>query len=102
MKNYKHKSKIYIGNSDYASLILAGYMNNKGLTLQELHFYCDGDYWAYELDETYSIPQHYSLIAEYHGWMKIYDDEELTKHYKGNIIRVYRAGEFGVIIQVIN
>lgn len=100
MKNYKDFKKQYIGSSDIASLILAG-CNEKGLSLKELHFGQDGSYQAYIVEGEAEIGNHYHKVAEFEGWMKIYDDEELIKEFKGKEIAVYRAAEMGCIIQII-
>ena len=100
MKHYKDNID-YIGSSDYSSLILAGHVNEQGFTTQELHFGCDGEYWAYEIDETYEVPDHYDLVAEFDHWVKIYDDSELTKHHRGKKIKIYRAWDFGALVQII-
>lgn len=102
-KNIKqYKSDInYIGSSDYGSLIIAGHVNGQGFTVQELHFECDGEFWAYHFDHTCNVPDHYDLVAEFDHWMKIYDDSELVKHYVAKKIKVYRTGYFGALIQVL-
>ena len=103
MKTYKDFEKQYIGDSDIASLILAGYVEGKGLDLKELHFGQDGSYSAYivEGDEV-EIGSHYNIVTEFNSWMKIYDDERLTKSFHADKIIVYRAMEMGCIIQLIN
>lgn len=100
MKNYKNFKKQYIGSSDIASLILVG-CDEKGLSLKELHFGQDASYSAYIVEGEAEIGSHYHKVAEFESWMKIYDDEELVKSFKGNKIIVYRAAEMGCIIQII-
>jgi len=106
MKNYKEfESKSlerkYIGSSDIASLILVGCGEN-GLELKELHFGEDGSYQAYIIDnKDVEIPSHYSLVAEFETWLKIYDDEELTQRFNADKIEIYRAGEMGCIIRLL-
>lgn len=103
MKKYKDYGKEYIGYSDIASLILAGYDKERGLLLKELHFGCDGSYNAYIVnDKNVEIGSHYNKVAEYDSQMKIYDDQELTKVFKADKIIVYRAAEMGCIIQLVN
>ncbi len=102
-KDYYEFNKRYIGSSDIASLIVVGCSNEcKGLKLFELHFAGDGSYYAYIVDETAEIGDHYQKVAEFHTWLKIYDDEGLTFkfHEHKSSIEVYRAGEFGVIIKI--
>lgn len=100
MKSYKDFEKQYIGSSDIASLILAGCDEN-GLSLKVLHFGQDASYHAYIVEGESEIGSHYHKVAEFESWMKIYDDEELVKQFKGKKIIVYRAAEMGCIIQII-
>ena len=103
MKAYKDFEKQYIGSSDIASLILAGYVEGKGLDLKELHFGQDASYSAYIVEgDDVEIGSQYNKVAEFNSWMKIYDDNELTKSFHADIIIVYRAAEMGCIIQLIN
>lgn len=96
MKNYKEFKKEYIGNSDIASLVLRAPMK-----LQELYFGEDASYYAYICDEICEIGNHYELVFECKHWLKIYDDTEMTKEFNGKEIKVYKAGNFGIIIQII-
>lgn len=100
MKNYKDFEKQYIGSSDIASLILAG-CNENGLSLKELHFGQDASYSAYIVEGEAEIGSHYHKVAEFESWLKIYDDDELVKSFRGKKITVYRAAEMGCIIQII-
>lgn len=100
MKNYKEK-KINLGYSDIAALVLVGYREGVGAVAKMLEFGGDGSYSAYLVDETVDIPAHYSLTAEFNSWLKIYDDDELVAKYTAKNIKLYRAGEFGLIIQII-
>lgn len=103
MKSYKDYEKKFIGDSDIASLILAGYVEGKGLDLKELHFGQDASYSAYIVEgDDVEIGSYYSKVAEFNSWMKIYDDEGLAKSFHADRIIVYRAAEMGCIIQVIN
>lgn len=100
MKSYKEYKKEYIGESDIASLILAGFKNEEGLVLKELHFGGDGCYKAYIVDGEAEIGSHYKKVAEFNTWMKIYDDHSFVAEFKGNKIEVYRVAEMGCIIRV--
>lgn len=93
MKNYKDFSKVYIGFSDGASLILASYQK-----LQYLYFGEDNDYKAYFVDEVIEIPYHYKKEFECDNWVRIYDDVELATEICGEHIEIYRAGEMGCLI----
>lgn len=105
MKNYKEFKKIYIGESDIASLILAGCDEN-GLVTKKLNFGEDGNYSAYLIEcsnvEDVEIGNHYVLIAKFNHWLRIYDDNEKTFDEKAKEFYIYRAGEYGCIIQKIN
>ena len=102
MKNYKEYNREVIGASDIATLIMAGYKNDKGLCLEKLNFGEDNEYKAYIVDKDAEIGSHYSLVAEFNSWMKIYDDDSLSYKCKADTIKVYRACEMGCIIQLIN
>lgn len=100
MRNYKEFEKHYIGGSDIATLILAGYQDKNGLALDQLKFGSDGNYEAYIVNsKDVEIGAHYDLVNEFQGWLKIYDDDGLVFEVVANNIRVYRAGEMGCIIQ---
>lgn len=47
------------------------------------------------------IPDFYELVGTYHNQIEIYDDHMLMKRYRASIIRIYRAGKTGCIIQLI-
>lgn len=101
MKTYKDFTKEYIGSSDIASLILVGCDSN-GLNVKELHFGGDGSYDAYVIDDNVKeVPDHYYKVAEFDSWLKIYDDEGLVSKFNGKKIIVYRAADFGCIIQIV-
>lgn len=51
MKSYKDFEKMYIGESDIASLTMVGFAPEQGLTAQLLHFGGDNAYSAYIVDE---------------------------------------------------
>lgn len=100
-KSYKDFEKEYIGGSDIASLILAGH-SRWGLKLHDLHFGEDSSYQAYIVNGDCEIGEHYRFEAEFYTWLNIYDDDELVKKFRADIIRVYRAGNHGCIIQLLN
>lgn len=102
MTNYKDFNKEYIGDSDNAALILVGCCE-KGLKAKVLSFGEDNSYSAYIVDGVdVEIGNHYKEIAEFNNWLKIYDDEGLSKKIEAEYIKVYRAGEMGCIIQKYN
>jgi len=99
--NYKEYDKISLGYSDIAALVMVGYKPRIGAVPQMLNFGEDSHYSAYLVDGEAEIGSHYTLIAEYYTWLKIYDDDDLVARFDGTTIRVYRAGEMGCIIQVV-
>ena len=106
MKSYKEYDREFIGDSDIAALTFVGTTKN-GLKANILDFGSDGRYNAYIVDENAKIGDHYTLELEFEtssgfkAWLKIYDDEGLTADYSADKIKVYRAGDFGCIIQLI-
>ena len=93
-KNYKNFDKIYIGCSDIASLTLRSWE-----MATELDFIEDGCYSAYFVTEAAEIGDHYELVFGCHGWLRIYDDDGKTAEICAKDINVYRAGDFGCIIE---
>lgn len=103
MKKYKEFPKKYIGASDIGALVLVGCGVNDGVQPTMLNFGEDGDYIAYVVDEkNVEIGQHYKLRNEFECWLKIYDDDGKTFDVVADHIKIYRAGEFGCIIQYYN
>lgn len=51
--------------------------------------------------EVVQIGDHYTLVATFNYWLKIYDDEDRVYYDDAEEFRIYRAGDYGVIIQVI-
>lgn len=100
MKTYKEYSKEYIGDSDIASLLLLGCHDN-GAEPMMLIFGSDGSYHAYIIPENVEIGKHYNKVADFKHWLKIYDDRSLVMTIYAQQINIYRAGEFGCIIQII-
>jgi len=116
MKNYKEYAKTYIGGSDFAALTVTAFGEN-GLTASVLRFGSDGEYQAYIVDAECEIPAHYKNVLHIEpyqvtffdgtrgapsGWVRVYDDEAIT--YKAgfhNGLNIYRAGDFGCIIQLL-
>lgn len=105
MKTYKDFEKTYIGGSDIASLILVGCRKDEGLKTEPLYFGEDGGYSAYIVNQTekeeIKIESHYTKVATFNHWLKIYDDDGKTFDCRGKEINIYRAGQFGCIIQII-
>ena len=101
MRSYKSYESSYIGDSDIAALILVG-MANGDLQPKVLNFGEDGRYSAYIVDEDAEIGSHYEKQYEFTTWMTIYDDDTCVHTYHAEKIIVYRAGDFGCIIQLIH
>lgn len=107
-KNYKEYQKKSIGGSDIATLIIAspGISDGSGKggdtgMLKELWFGSDGSYSAYVVDENCIIPDYYKLFSRSKSWIKIYDDAGLKFNEYAKEINIYRAGDYGVIIQLL-
>lgn len=101
MKSYKSYESSYIGDSDIAALILVGIANGD-LQPKVLNFGEDGRYSAYIVDEDAEIGSHYQKQYEFTHWMTIYDDDTCVRTYHAKKIVVYRAGNFGCVIQLIH
>lgn len=103
MKTYKEFSKVGLGGSDIAALVFVGCKENSGAVAEMIAFGQDDCYEAYMVnDKDALIGEHYTLVAEFAYWLKVYDDEELTLKLNAKHIRVYRAGSMGCIIQYWN
>ena len=97
------KTTVFLGGSDVAALTLVGYKPDIGLSAEVLKFGSDGEYYAYIVPgEDIEIGSHYKLITTFSSWLKVYDDDSLMYRCDGDLIRIYRAGDFGCIIQIIN
>jgi len=102
MKSYKDFEQAHIGGSDVAALIMVGCRGEEGLKTEALDFGEDGCYKAYIVEsEDVEIGSHYKQVAIFNHWLKIYDDNRLTFYMYAREFRVYRAGAFGCIIQII-
>lgn len=103
MKSYKDFEKEFIGDSDIATLIMVGYDSKEkgGVSLKKLNFGVDGNYQAYIVEGQTEIGSHYELVAEFTDWLRIYDDSSLVKEFHADVIKVFRAMEFGCIIQLL-
>lgn len=100
MRTYKDYQKWIIGGSDIASLLLLGCHDN-GAEPMMLNFGSDGCYHAYIIPENVEIGKHYNKVTDFKHWLKIYDDCSLVMTIYAQQINVYRAGDFGCIIQII-
>lgn len=103
MKDHREYEKKIIGGSDIASLTYrtpqkAGILNFGG----------DGVYMAYVVDAECEIPKYYELTAEsiatdgWGTWLKLYDDSGLAEEFRSEKgIKIYQAGGYGCIIQIL-
>ena len=98
MSYYRDFKKLYIGDSDIASLTM-----RSAKDVCTLDFVEDSAYYAYVCyGNDVVIGEHYRKVFEGKTWLSIYDDRELTYHEhcpKGyEKFAVYRAGDFGCVI----
>lgn len=101
--NYKEFNKVYIGGSDVATLVAKGYFPGEGVRVEMIKFGSDGEYHAYMVDEkNVEIGEHYNLVATFNKWATIYDDEGFCTKLNADIIKIYRSGDYGCIIHLIN
>lgn len=94
---YKNYEKVFVGESDIASLIF-----RSADKLESVNFGEDGDYRAYIVDEDAVIGNHYEYTSTFSTWLSIYDDFGLQAKFTAEQIKVYQAGSFGIIIQLIS
>lgn len=97
-KNHDEYPRISLGSSDIASIVLRA---PEGIC--ELKFGGDRTYSAYLVDAECKVPDYYRLEWTCKSWLWIYDDHTKTQelHNHGRAIRVYTAGEYGCIIQLL-
>ena len=101
-KTYKDFEKRFIGSSDISSLTLVGCRNEEGLVSEQLSFGEDGSYHAYVVTEPdVEIGVHYKKVATFTDWLKIYDEDGRTFDERAREINIYRAGDFGCIIELL-
>lgn len=92
--NYKGLT-VSLGYSDIATLILSSVYS-----LERLSLGGDGYYRVHIIDERTPAPEHYTLHSKHRYWLKVYDDRECMLHIDAKNIRVYRAGDYGILIRV--
>lgn len=107
-RTYKAYPKQNLGNSDIANITVRyasdEIENNNYIHYFNLHFGSDGDYYAYLIDNDYcKIPQHYELVFDKDVyWADFIDDKEATYHINKQCnLKIWRAGNFGCIIQIV-
>lgn len=97
------KHTTFLGSSDIAQLTMLGFKEGEGAVPQSLRFGGDGDYKAYIVDNKSVIPSYYTEVAEFKYWLKIFDDKELVFDCDSRVkstIKIFRAGDYGVIIYI--
>lgn len=92
--NKKHK-KIYIGTSARRQLVLC-----MPRQVALLNFTADGPYEALLASDSAALPEE-QLVLSGSGWLRIYDDEELTFLAWADKIRVYADGDNTCKVQLI-
>lgn len=100
MKNYKSYEKTHIGSSDIGLIHVVG-MGKDDIKCEFIPFGQDGWYNAYIVEADTEIPEHYHEVARFRAWATVYDDNSMVKQFYGDEIIFYRAGEMGMIVQVI-
>lgn len=101
---YKDFEQLYIGQSDFAVLVLVGPSPETKLIKSEmLRFNEGGSYAAYiVIGDDVEIGENYVKVASFSEWMKVYDDRDKIAKFGGKEINVYWAAEYdGCIIQCI-
>ena len=93
MRTYKSFKRIKLGESINSSLLARGYDN-----LAEIKMGKSGKYSAYFVNEEISIPEHYTKVFECHNWLSIYDDDVKVAEIRAELIQIFRAGDFGMIV----
>ena len=94
---YKEYPKMFIGDSEQGSLTV-----RYAYSAKALHFDTSGVCEAYVVDENAEIGEHYKLGHSGRYWVRIYDDTSLSFSAAADSILIYRAGERGCVIQLIN
>lgn len=99
--DYKENTIYFFGSSDIAALIVYG-KQGKEFKAHVLEMGKDGNYKAYKITEEYAIPDHYKLDIEFDDIAIFYDDEGIFSKISAEKIKIYRAGQMGLLIQTIN
>lgn len=96
MTNYK-KNTINLGYSDIAMLTI---VSPRGAS--SLKFGGDGNYKAYVVYgpmDARDIP-HYTQVYTANSWVWLFDDDGKKTAFTGDMINIYRAGDYGMIINI--
>lgn len=95
MKSFKDFPKISLGSSETASLTVRSEHEAKIVYFGE-----PGEHSAHLVDEPADIGPHYGQVFSARDWIRIYDDNGLTRFIEAEEIYIYRASETGCIIQL--
>lgn len=99
--NKEEDGQIYLGFSDYASLIAVG-CGEKGVISEFIDFGEDNDYYASVLDGDDKVPDWFKKVWECEYWLKIYDDTTLRFSQRAKKFEIYRSGDTDIIIKKYN
>jgi hypothetical protein len=96
---YKDFEKVFVGVSDVASLVFR-FCDH----VEVVNFGGDSAYYAYLIPEGCRLTNRYEEVASGIWWLSVYDDTHRTLniHCGPKPIRVYRAGGYGLAIEVPN
>ena len=100
--DYKQK-KISLGSSDIATLIAVGIARDfctTGVCAKPISMGSDGKYSAYIVTDATLVPDYYHEVFSCEKWLRVYDDDALVFDKNADSFRIYRSGDFGVIILV--
>lgn len=99
MKKHYKDNVVYLGYSDISTIQVVGLVNNVKVKFAE-----DGSYRAYivEQDGSIEIPAHYKKIGGVLGKALILDDSLNPSYIDCDLLRIYRAGSYGCILEVYN
>ena len=105
-KSYKKKGKS-LGGSDSAMLTVVGGQDDptgyKPSVADVIQYGGDGEYSAWIVEDSeVEIPDHYHLVFTAIHYLNVYDDYSLVYKARADVINIYRAGERGTIIQLLN
>lgn len=98
-QNYKQFESVYLGFSDIAALKVVGCDKTRGIEANIINMGSDGIYEAYYCNNAI-IGKHYKKVYDVEGWIEIYDDVKKRFQDRGKF-EIYRAGDFGIVINKI-
>lgn len=101
-KSYREFDKATIGESESATLLMCGPLQSGEASAVKLCFREDSLYSAYIVTGfDVDVGAHYSLVAVFKSWLRIYDDFGISFKAEADQIEVYRAGDFGCVIKLV-